>query len=88
MECHHSAGLSSLSFVLLFFFQELPDRMRRAVTYLENRLPSLTYPYAVAMASYALANAKKLNREILFKFISPGVVTRQYSSPNIQKLSL
>ncbi|RVE75825.1 hypothetical protein OJAV_G00002690 [Oryzias javanicus] len=42
-----------------------------AVAYLERRLPSLTNPYAVAMTSYALANEGKLNREILYKFISP-----------------
>lgn len=84
MESHHSAGLSFFSFVLLFFFQEIPERIHRAVTYLENRLPSLTYPYAVTMASYALANEKKMNREILFKFIAKGVVTQQYSLPSIQ----
>ncbi|KAK2919240.1 hypothetical protein Q8A73_003611 [Channa argus] len=49
----------------------LPDGIDKAVTYLEKRLPSITYPYAVAMASYALANERKLNREILFSFISP-----------------
>ncbi|KAM9363158.1 complement C3-like [Symphorus nematophorus] len=43
----------------------------RAVAYLERRLPGLTNPYAVAMASYALANENKLNREILFNFVSP-----------------
>ncbi|KAM8771715.1 complement C3-like isoform 1-T1 [Acanthopagrus schlegelii] len=41
-----------------------------AVAYLETRLPRLTYSYAVAMTSYALANANKLNREILYNFAS------------------
>ncbi|XP_041641235.1 complement C3-like [Cheilinus undulatus] len=49
----------------------LPGSIDKAVAYLENRLPSLTNPYAVAMASYALANENKLNREILYRFISP-----------------
>ncbi|XP_059903813.1 complement C3-like isoform X1 [Gadus macrocephalus] len=41
-----------------------------AVGYLEGRLPSLTNPYAVAMVSYALANENKLNKEILYRFVS------------------
>uniref|UniRef100_A0A8C7XQI0 Uncharacterized protein n=1 Tax=Oryzias sinensis TaxID=183150 RepID=A0A8C7XQI0_9TELE len=45
----------------------------KAVAYLEKRLPSLTNPYAVAMTSNALANEGKLNREILYKFVSPGL---------------
>ncbi|XP_078794520.1 complement C3-like [Oryzias latipes] len=45
--------------------------INRAVAYLEKRLPSLTNPYAVAMTSYALANEGKLNRQILYKFVSP-----------------
>ncbi|XP_074534541.1 complement C3-like [Halichoeres trimaculatus] len=49
----------------------LPGSIDKAVTYLENRLPSLTNPYAVAMTSYALANENKLNREILYRFVSP-----------------
>ncbi|XP_062296918.1 complement C3-like [Scomber scombrus] len=49
----------------------MPDSIAKAVAYLENRLPSLTNPYAVAMTSYALANENKLNQEILFKFASP-----------------
>ncbi|XP_024115560.1 complement C3 [Oryzias melastigma] len=48
----------------------LPGSINNAVAYLEQRLPSLTNPYAVAMASYALANEGKLNREILYKFAS------------------
>uniref|UniRef100_A0A671YQC5 Complement C3-like n=1 Tax=Sparus aurata TaxID=8175 RepID=A0A671YQC5_SPAAU len=43
----------------------------KAVAYLETRLPRLTYSYAVAMTSYALANANKLDRTILYKFASP-----------------
>ncbi|TDH15906.1 hypothetical protein EPR50_G00014440 [Perca flavescens] len=49
----------------------LQGSIDRAVAYLEKRLPSLINPYAVVMASYALANENKLNQEILFKFASP-----------------
>ncbi|CAI5679592.1 unnamed protein product [Oreochromis niloticus] len=51
----------------------LQDSINKAVAYLEKRLPSLTNPYSVAMTSYALANENKLNKEILFKFISAVV---------------
>lgn len=60
--------------------QSLPNSIEKAVNFLEARLPTLTNPYAVTMTSYALANEKKLNREILFNFISPGLVVRQYFS--------
>ncbi|XP_044198235.1 complement C3-like isoform X2 [Thunnus albacares] len=49
----------------------LPGSIDRAVAYLEKLLPSLTNPYAVAMTSYALANEGKLNRQILYNFVSP-----------------
>lgn len=58
--------------------QSLPGGIDKAVAYLEKRLPALTNPYAVAMTSYALAQENKLNREILYNFISPGVVTQKY----------
>ncbi|MCI4394012.1 hypothetical protein PGIGA_G00163970 [Pangasianodon gigas] len=45
----------------------LPESSRKAIAYLERRLPSLTNPYAVAMSSYALANAGKLNRDRLLQ---------------------
>ncbi|KAM3622581.1 uncharacterized protein V6R79_000678 [Siganus canaliculatus] len=48
----------------------LKERMNQAVSYLESHLPGLSNPYAAAMASYALANANKFNRDILFKFAS------------------
>ncbi|XP_042282154.1 complement C3-like [Thunnus maccoyii] len=49
----------------------LLDSIDKAVAYLEKLLPSLTNPYAVAMTSYALANEGKLNRQILYNFVSP-----------------
>uniref|UniRef100_A0A8D3BWM3 Complement component c3a, duplicate 5 n=1 Tax=Scophthalmus maximus TaxID=52904 RepID=A0A8D3BWM3_SCOMX len=51
----------------------LPGSIDKAVAYLGRRLPSLTNPYAVAMTSYALANEGNLDRETLFKFVSPAL---------------
>uniref|UniRef100_A0A3P8SQE4 Complement component c3a, duplicate 5 n=1 Tax=Amphiprion percula TaxID=161767 RepID=A0A3P8SQE4_AMPPE len=48
----------------------LPSSIDQAVSYLEKRLSSITNPYAAAMASYALANENKLNKEILYKSAS------------------
>ncbi|KAM6939508.1 complement C3-like [Xenentodon cancila] len=48
----------------------MPNSMQKAVTYLEQRLPSLTNPYAVALTSCALAEEGKLNMGILYKFAS------------------
>uniref|UniRef100_A0A3Q2QK09 Complement C3 n=1 Tax=Fundulus heteroclitus TaxID=8078 RepID=A0A3Q2QK09_FUNHE len=61
-----SSGICSSS------ISSLPNSIRKAETYLEQRLGSLTNPYAVALTSYALAMNKKLNREILFKFAAPA----------------
>ncbi|KAK2818284.1 hypothetical protein Q7C36_022217 [Tachysurus vachellii] len=45
----------------------LPESSRKATEYLEKKLPSLTNPYAVAMSSYALANAGKFNKQRLLQ---------------------
>ncbi|KAK3510776.1 hypothetical protein QTP70_022482 [Hemibagrus guttatus] len=45
----------------------LPESSRKATEYLQNRLPSLTNPYAIAMSSYALANAGKFNKQRLLQ---------------------
>lgn len=52
--------------------QSLPGSIAKAVGYLERRLPTLVNSYAVAMASYALANEDKLNRNILYNFAHTG----------------
>uniref|UniRef100_A0A3Q1G1Q6 Alpha-macroglobulin receptor-binding domain-containing protein n=1 Tax=Acanthochromis polyacanthus TaxID=80966 RepID=A0A3Q1G1Q6_9TELE len=70
-----SHGEMIVNIIFSFFFsflcvQSLPNSVDKAVGYLEKRLPHLTNPYAVAMASYALANEKKLNRDILKKHIA------------------
>lgn len=70
------------SFFSYLSVQNLSSSINKAVAYLENRLPSLTYSYAVAMTSYALANANKLNKKKLMDFASAGVVTQQYFLAN------
>ncbi len=67
-----------LSLSLFPFVQSLDHSIAKAVEYLEKRLPGLTYSYAVAMTSYALAIEKKLNKEILYNYVSQGVVTQLY----------
>nr|WEM32064.1 complement component 3 [Mylopharyngodon piceus] len=54
----------------------LHESIRKAVAFLEGRLPQLTNPYAVAMTSYALANSEKLNKDILMKHSSQGEAGR------------
>ncbi|KAM4750145.1 complement C3-like [Anableps anableps] len=49
----------------------LKNSIHKSVTYLEQHLPQLTNPYAVAITSYALANENKLNKTILFQFAAP-----------------
>uniref|UniRef100_A0A3Q3IVX9 Anaphylatoxin-like domain-containing protein n=2 Tax=Monopterus albus TaxID=43700 RepID=A0A3Q3IVX9_MONAL len=51
----------------------LSASVNKAVAYLDKRLPSLVNPYAIAMASYAMANENKLNWEVLYKFASPDL---------------
>ncbi|XP_062866790.1 complement C3-like [Trichomycterus rosablanca] len=48
----------------------LPGSMKKATDYLERRLPTLTNPYAIAMTSYAMANAGKFNRDLLMRHSS------------------
>ncbi|KAF5898396.1 complement C3-like, partial [Clarias magur] len=45
----------------------LSESSRKAIDYLEHKLPSLTNPYAVAMSTYALANAGKFHRDVLMR---------------------
>ncbi|XP_014849656.1 PREDICTED: complement C3-like [Poecilia mexicana] len=51
--------------------QDLNDVIYQSVTYLEQHLPQLTNPYAVAITSYALANENKLNKDILYQYAAP-----------------
>ncbi|KAG7491363.1 hypothetical protein MATL_G00002900 [Megalops atlanticus] len=50
----------------------LPDSMKRASKFLLRRIHSLTNPYAVAIASYALALEGKHQLPILLRFSSTG----------------
>ncbi|KAK9981656.1 hypothetical protein ABG768_001180, partial [Culter alburnus] len=54
----------------------LDESIRKAVVFLEGQLPKLTNPYAVVMTSYALANAEKLNKDILMKHSTQGEAGR------------
>lgn len=56
--------------------QGMSDSRQRAVSYIEGRLSSLSSTYAAAMASYALANENKFDRDFLYRFVSPGVVSK------------
>uniref|UniRef100_A0A4W4GW93 Anaphylatoxin-like domain-containing protein n=1 Tax=Electrophorus electricus TaxID=8005 RepID=A0A4W4GW93_ELEEL len=58
------------------FINNLPDSIKKAIEYLERKIPTLTNPYAVAMTSYAMANADKFNKKLLMKYSSGG----QYGS--------
>ncbi|XP_066516759.1 complement C3-like [Hoplias malabaricus] len=49
----------------------LQNHMDKAIDYIVKNIDFQTDPYAVAMASYALANANKLKQDILFKYASP-----------------
>ncbi|XP_048052089.1 complement C3-like [Megalobrama amblycephala] len=57
----------------------LDESIRKAVAFLEGRLPQLTNPYAVALTSYAMANADKLNKDILMKHSSQGEAGRSWT---------
>ncbi|XDV16041.1 hypothetical protein PO909_015923 [Leuciscus waleckii] len=66
----------------------LNESIRRAVAFLEGRLPQLTNPYAVALTSYAMANAEKLNKEILMKHSKKGKAGRSWTFPQRHYYSL
>ncbi|XDV16019.1 hypothetical protein PO909_015911 [Leuciscus waleckii] len=57
----------------------LHESIRKAVAFLEGRLPQMTNPYAVAMTSYAMANAEKLNKDILMKHSTQGEAGRSWT---------
>uniref|UniRef100_A0A8C1FHC8 Complement C3 n=1 Tax=Cyprinus carpio carpio TaxID=630221 RepID=A0A8C1FHC8_CYPCA len=66
----------------------LHDSIKKAVVFLEGRLPQLTNPYAVAMTSYAMANAGKLNKDILMKYSSQHEAGRSWTVPGQHHHSL
>ncbi|XP_016110818.1 complement C3-like isoform X2 [Sinocyclocheilus grahami] len=66
----------------------LHESIRKAVSFLEGRLPQLTNPYAVAMTSYAMANANKLNKDILMKYSSQHEAGRSWTVPGQHHHSL
>uniref|UniRef100_A0A672Q8N2 Complement C3 n=1 Tax=Sinocyclocheilus grahami TaxID=75366 RepID=A0A672Q8N2_SINGR len=66
----------------------LHESIRKAVSFLEGRLLQLTNPYAVAMTSYAMANANKLNKDILMKRSSQLEAGRSWTVPGQHHHSL
>uniref|UniRef100_A0AAR2KMV9 Anaphylatoxin-like domain-containing protein n=1 Tax=Pygocentrus nattereri TaxID=42514 RepID=A0AAR2KMV9_PYGNA len=48
----------------------LSESIKKATEYLARRLTTLRNPYAVAMTSYAMANAGKFNKDLLMKYSS------------------
>ena len=65
--------------------QGLQDSKKKAATYLEMRLPTLSNPYTAAMASYALANENKPYHKALFKFASPGLDIKIFRFSSINR---
>ncbi|XP_073698015.1 uncharacterized protein [Garra rufa] len=59
----------------------LNESISKAVSFLEGRLPQLTNPYAVALTSYAMANEKKLDKDILMKHSTQGEAGRSWTVP-------
>ncbi|KAK2909403.1 hypothetical protein Q8A67_005240 [Cirrhinus molitorella] len=57
----------------------LQESIGKAVSFLEGRLPKLTNPYAVAMTSYAMASAGKLNKDILMRHSTKGEAGRSWT---------
>ncbi|XP_052459483.1 complement C3 [Carassius gibelio] len=66
----------------------LHESIRKAVVFLEGRLPQLSNPYAVAMTSYAMSNADKLNKDILIRHSSQGEAGRSWTLPGQHHHSL
>ncbi|XP_016107635.1 complement C3-like, partial [Sinocyclocheilus grahami] len=66
----------------------LPESIRKAVVFLEGRFPQLTNPYAVAMTSYAMANANKLNKGILMRHSTQKEAGRSWTVPGQHHHSL
>uniref|UniRef100_A0A673LIX3 NTR domain-containing protein n=1 Tax=Sinocyclocheilus rhinocerous TaxID=307959 RepID=A0A673LIX3_9TELE len=57
----------------------LHESIRKAVSFLEGRLLQLTNLYAVALTSYAMASANKLNEDILMKHSSQHEAGRSWN---------
>ncbi|XP_050959799.1 complement C3-like isoform X4 [Labeo rohita] len=66
----------------------LRESIRKAVSFLEGRLPQLTNPYAVALTSYAMANAGKLNKDILMRRSTQEDDSRYWTVPGQHHHSL
>ncbi|KAL1276209.1 hypothetical protein QQF64_035832, partial [Cirrhinus molitorella] len=59
----------------------LHKSMENAVAFLKGRLPELYNPYAVAVTSYAMANANNLDRDILMRHSTEEEATLSWIVP-------
>uniref|UniRef100_A0A8C1WW69 Complement C3-like n=1 Tax=Cyprinus carpio TaxID=7962 RepID=A0A8C1WW69_CYPCA len=66
----------------------LQESIRKAVSFLEGRLPQLTNPYAVAMTSYAMASENKLKNDILMRHSTQQEASRSWTVPGQHHHSL
>lgn len=73
----HVNTITSLSFYPNIF-QHLSNYISKGAEYVEKNIGSTSDPYAVAIASYALANAGRMNSDLLFKFASSGKPENKY----------
>ncbi|XP_028279900.1 complement C3-like isoform X2 [Parambassis ranga] len=64
----------------------LSSSIDKAVAYLEKRLPNVTNPYAIAMSSYALSIENKLNKQLLYNFVSSDLAHWTVPSGDIYTL--
>ncbi|XP_059410824.1 complement C3-like [Carassius carassius] len=66
----------------------LRDSIRKAVSFLEGRLPQMTNPYTVAMTSYAMANENKLRKDILMRHSTQQEAGLSWTVPEQRHISL
>ncbi|XP_052401151.1 complement C3 [Carassius gibelio] len=66
----------------------LRESIRKAVSFLEGRLPQMTNPYTVAMASYAMANENKLRKDILMRHSTQQEAGLSWIVPGQRHISL
>uniref|UniRef100_A0A8C1RUS9 Uncharacterized protein n=1 Tax=Cyprinus carpio TaxID=7962 RepID=A0A8C1RUS9_CYPCA len=66
----------------------LQESIRKAVSFLEGRLPQMINPYTVAMTSYAMANENKLKKEILMRHSTQQEAGLSWTVPGEHHISL
>uniref|UniRef100_A0A8C2H0K6 Complement component c3a, duplicate 5 n=1 Tax=Cyprinus carpio TaxID=7962 RepID=A0A8C2H0K6_CYPCA len=66
----------------------LQESIRKAVSFLEGRLPQMINPYTVAMTSYAMANENKLKKDILMRHSTQQEAGLSWTVPGEHHISL